>query len=61
MIENKITIGYFADGPWAHRAFEKLNGDPSIEIQFVSVRFDKRDPVLISLAEKNRIFSKRAL
>ncbi len=55
MIENKITIGYFADGPWAHRAFEKLNGDPSIEIQFVSVRFDKRDPVLVSLAEKNGI------
>lgn len=43
-----MRIGYFGDGPWAHKAFRKLNDDKTIEIAFVSVRYDKRDPVLLS-------------
>lgn len=50
-----LTIGYFGDGPWAHKAFERLNKDSTIEIKFVSVRYDKKDPVLISLAKKHNI------
>ena len=50
-----MRIGYFGDGPWAHKAFRKLNDDKTIEIAFVSVRYDKRDPVLLSLAEEYHI------
>lgn len=50
-----MRIGYFADGPWAHKAFEKIIKDKSIEIVFMTVRFDKRDNVLLSLAEKYNI------
>lgn len=50
-----MKIGYFADGPWGHKAFEKIMSDDSLKIKFVMVRYDKRDAVLIELAEKNRI------
>lgn len=50
-----IRIGYFGDGPWAHRAFENLKKDETIEIVFVTVRYDNQDPVLISLAEAHGI------
>ena len=43
-----LRIGYFADGPWAHRAFEKIIDDSSLNIEFICVRYSKRDPVLIS-------------
>ena len=45
-----MKIGYFGDGPWAHEAFRKLVDDESIEIKFVTVRYDNRDPKLIALA-----------
>ena len=47
-----MKIGYFGDGPWAHEAFNKLIADESIEIKFVTVRFDNRDSKLIDLAEQ---------
>lgn len=50
-----MTIGYFGDGQWAHEALKRLINDDTIAIKFVSVRYDKRDPVLISLAEKQNI------
>lgn len=50
-----IKIGYFGDGPWAHQAFGRLINDETIEVKFVTVRYDKRDPELIALAEKNHI------
>lgn len=50
-----MKIGYFADGPWGHRAFEKIISDNSLEICFVMVRYDKRDPILMKLAEENGI------
>lgn len=48
-------IGYFGDGPWAHEAFKKLIKDKTIEIKFVTVRYDKRDPELVALAKDNHI------
>lgn len=48
---NNIKIGYFADGPWAHKAFEKLISDASVEIKFICLRYSKRDPVLIEYAK----------
>lgn len=47
-----MKIGYFGDGPWAHEAFKRLVNDESIKIEFVTVRYDKRDPALIALAEE---------
>jgi len=52
---NKLTIGYFADGPWAHQAFEKLIADPTVCIAFVCARHDLPDPVLKLQAEKFHI------
>lgn len=50
-----MRIGYFADGPWAHKAFDKIISDDSIEIQFIAVRYDKRDAELLRKAEENHI------
>lgn len=50
-----MKIGYFGDGPWAHEAFKRLISDKTIEIKFVTVRYDKRDPELMALAEDNHI------
>ena len=50
-----IRIGYFGDGPWAHKAFEKIVQDDTIKVEFVTVRYDKRDSVLISMAEDREI------
>lgn len=50
-----MKIGYFADGPWGHKAFDKIVSDDSLEIGFVMVRYDKRDAVLLQLAEREGI------
>jgi len=42
----KLRIGYFADGPWSHKALEKLLMDETIEIAFICARDDKPDEVL---------------
>ena len=50
-----LTIGYFGDGPWAHNTLRRLLKDETITVTFISVRYDKRDPVLISMAEEHGI------
>lgn len=50
-----INIGYFGDGPWAHNAFRSLIVDDTLNIKFVTVRYDKQDPILISLAKQYEI------
>lgn len=47
-----MKIGYFADGPWAHKAFEKIVSDESIKIVFMTVRYDRKDEILLNLANK---------
>ncbi len=49
-----MRIGYFADGPWSHRALEKLL-DRGHEICFIVPRFDTRDPVLKDWTDKLNI------
>ncbi|WP_339882824.1 methionyl-tRNA formyltransferase [Polaribacter vadi] len=51
----KIKIGYFADGPWSHLAFEKLIEDDSIEIKFIVPRTDTNDNTLRDFSEKYKI------
>lgn len=50
-----MKLGYFADGPWAHNAFHKIQADPGFTIAFVCVRNDFRDPVLVELAGRHGI------
>ena len=50
-----MKIGYFADGPWGHRAFEKIVADNSLRIVFLTVRYDKKDSVLVKMADKQGI------
>lgn len=38
-----IRIGYFADGPWSHAAFEKVKADRRFNIVFICVRNDSHD------------------
>jgi len=45
-----MRIGYFADGPWAHRAIELLV--KKNHIAFIVPRFDAQDPVLKKWSEK---------
>lgn len=40
-----MKIGYFADGPWSHKALERLLKDGH-DICFIVPRFDTQDPVL---------------
>lgn len=51
----KIRIGYFADGPWSHKALEKIIKDDRIQIAFIVPRFDSKDETLLNYAEKYEI------
>ena len=42
----KIKIGYFADGPWSHRAFEVLSKKDFIEFKFIVPRYYSNDKTL---------------
>ena len=52
---SKFKIGYFADGPWSHKAFELLIQDEEIEISFIVPRTDTQDDTLKIFAEKYEI------
>jgi len=50
-----MKIGYFADGPWSHRALDRLLADQGIRVQFICARYDAPDPVLKSIAEEKGV------
>lgn len=50
-----MKLGYFADGPWAHKTFERLIQDKTINVDFICVRYDKKDPVLVEKAAEHGI------
>ena len=54
-MNKKLNIGYFADGPWSHEAFNKLITDSEILIRFVCVRFDTQDKTLKKYCYKYNI------
>ncbi len=41
-----IRIGYFADGPWSHRALDLLVSDPDLDVSFICARFSSPDQYL---------------
>ena len=47
-----LNIGYFADGEWSYRAFNKLILDKNINIKFICVRYDTQDEILKSFCEQ---------
>tara|TARA_Y100000591_G_C21835445_1_gene702174 strand:- start:1478 stop:2374 length:897 start_codon:yes stop_codon:yes gene_type:complete len=50
-----MKIGYFADGPWSHKAFQKIIANEDLEISFIVPRYDSQDQILKQYAEKNKI------
>ena len=50
-----IKIGYFADGPWSHKAFELLLNDDLISIEFICARYDTSDQKLKELSKNSNI------
>src|SRR5690554_5401189 len=42
----QLKIGYFADGPWSHQAFLKIQQNENIEIAFIVPRYDTTDTTL---------------
>lgn len=50
-----LKIGYFADGPWSHEAFNRLIDDKSVSIAFVCVRYDTKDATLREYCIKHDI------
>lgn len=51
----KIKIGYFADGVWSHRAFEKLLKNEKVEMVFICVRYDTKDETLKKYCSQYKI------
>ncbi len=51
----KLKVGYFADGPWSHLAFQKLMRDKDVEIVFVCVRYDTLDNTLQKYCDEYHI------
>ena len=45
-MKKTLRIGYFADGPWAHGAFEMLRNDSTLEIAFICARYGRPDEYL---------------
>ncbi len=54
-IKNKLKIGYFADGKWAHEAFKYLIEDSTLNIQFICARYDSIDYQLKKIAKMHNI------
>jgi methionyl-tRNA formyltransferase len=51
----KIKIGYFADGPWSHRALKKLLSDESLQICFICARYINPDDYLREISAELNI------
>ena len=47
-----FVVGYFGDGPWAHRALALLLDKPEITVAFVCSRYRTPDPVLTDMAHQ---------
>ena len=49
---NRVRIGYFGDGPWAHRALEALLAEERVKVVFVCGRWQSEDEVLAAMARE---------
>ena len=46
MSSSILRIGFFADGPWSHKALDLLLSDPGLEVSFICARFSAPDQYL---------------
>ena len=53
-MKKKLKIGYFADGPWSHNAFEKIVDDEKFD-RFIVPRNDTNDSTLFNFSKKHNI------
>jgi len=51
----KLKIGYFADGPWSHEAFNMIIKDNSLELAFIAPRINTKDNTLKIYSQKHKI------
>jgi methionyl-tRNA formyltransferase len=49
---DRLKVGFFGDGPWAHLALDKLTTDITIQVVFVCTRFKEPDKILVEKASK---------
>jgi methionyl-tRNA formyltransferase len=47
-----MRIGYFADGPWAHEALERIVANHDFSLAFIVPRYETQDPFLKKRAEE---------
>lgn len=47
-----LKIGFFADGPWAHKSLEKIIENDDFQIMYIVVRYDSVDKVLVEYAKR---------
>ncbi|QWV95973.1 methionyl-tRNA formyltransferase [Geomonas nitrogeniifigens] len=47
-----MKLGYFGDGPWSHKALDRILENPELEVAFIVARYDKADPVLGQYAQR---------
>lgn len=50
-----IRIGYFADGPWSHKALEKISRNSDLLVCFIVARYSNPDQILKRWAKKLNI------
>ncbi len=50
-----MKIGYFADGPWSHKALDKIFECEKLQVVFIVGRFDQNDVVLKEYANRKQI------
>ena len=46
LVSEKLRIGYFADGPWSHKALELLVSDSRLSLSFICARYSRPDQYL---------------
>ena len=54
-MRDRLKIGYFADGPWSHSAFEKIQADSRMNVAFICVRHDTSDNTLMGYCRDYKI------
>jgi methionyl-tRNA formyltransferase len=47
-----VKLGYFADGPWAHRALDAILSDGHFEVGFLVLRYQNPDAALQAAARR---------
>ncbi len=47
-----MKIGYFADGPWSHKALDLILESSKFQVLFIVARYKAPDPILADYAKR---------